>query len=177
VEEELKRRLGTHIYGRDGETLEAVVGRLLVEQGLTLAVAESCTGGRLGDMFTNVPGSSRYFLGGVTAYSNEVKEKVLGVSGTLLEEKGAVSEAVAGAMARGARQLTGADFTLGVTGVAGPDGGTAAKPVGLVYMALAWEGGSRCQELIFHGNREAVKARTAAAAINMLRLELLGRQG
>ena len=172
VDAELVRRLGPYIYGRDQDTLEKVVGRLLAEKGMTLAVAESCTGGRLGDLITNVPGSSRYFLGGVAAYSNEVKEKVLGVKNPLLEEQGAVSRGVAQAMASGVRRLLGADFGLGVTGVAGPDGGTAAKPVGLVYIALAGEGFCRCREFFFHGKREAVKGRSAAAALNLLRQEL-----
>ena len=172
VDAELVRRLGPYIYGRDQDTLEKVVGRLLAEKGMTLAAAESCTGGRLGDLITNVPGSSRYFLGGVAAYSNEVKEKVLGVKKALLEEQGAVSRGVAQAMASGVRRLLGADFGLGVTGVAGPDGGTAAKPVGLVYIALAGEGFCRCREFFFHGKREAVKGRSAAAALNLLRQEL-----
>ncbi len=173
VDEELGRRLGPYIYGRDQDTLEKVVGRLLAAGGMTLAVAESCTGGRLADLITNVPGSSRYFLGGVAAYSNEVKEKVLGVEKALLEAEGAVSRGVAEAMASGVRRLLGADYGIGVTGVAGPDGGTAAKPVGLVCLALAGEGFCRSREIFFPGKREAVKGRSAAAALNLLRQELL----
>lgn len=170
---ELQGRLAQYIYGRDQETLSGVVGGLLRKQGKCLAVAESCTGGRLGDAITGESGSSDYFLGGVTAYSNDVKEKILRVSRSTLLAHGAVSAETAEAMALGVQALMGADFSLAVTGIAGPLGATEGKPVGLVYIALAGEGFCRSQEFFLHGNREAVKGRTVVAALNMLRRELL----
>jgi nicotinamide-nucleotide amidase len=170
---ELQGRLARYIYGRDQETLSGVVGGLLREQGKSLAVAESCTGGRLGDAITDESGSSDYFWGGVTAYSNDVKEKILQVPRSTLLEHGAVSEATAKAMALGVRSLMGADFSLAVTGIAGPLGATEEKPVGLVYIALAGEGFCRCQEFFLHGKRETVKGRTVVMALNMLRRELI----
>ncbi|HEX6989139.1 MAG TPA: competence/damage-inducible protein A, partial [Bacillota bacterium] len=124
LEAEIRRRLGWHLFGRDDDTLPGVVGRLLAARGLTLAAAESCTGGLLGARITDVPGSSAYFLLSVVAYSNHAKQRVLGVPGDLLAAHGAVSEPVALAMAEGARRVAGADVGLGVTGIAGPGGGT-----------------------------------------------------
>src|SRR3989304_5781049 len=125
-----------------GEKLEEVVGKLLTERKMTLALGESCPGGLVGHRLTNVPGSSSYVLGGIVAYSNEAKERLLGVRHETLEEQGAVSPETAIEMARGARAALGADVGLSVTGIAGPGGGTPDKPVGLVYVALAagdWE--------------------------------------
>ena len=172
MDEELVKRLNPYIYGRDDETLSSVVGRLLRQHNKTLAVAESCTGGRLGDAITDEPGSSDYFLGGVMAYSNDVKEMILRVPLATLVEHGAVSQEVAKAMAEGVRNLLKADFSLAVTGIAGPQGATAEKPVGLVYIALAAEGFCRCREFFLHGKRETIKGRTVVAALNMLRREL-----
>ncbi len=147
-------------------------GRLLLERGLTLAVAESCTGGGFGDAITDIPGSSTYFLGGVIAYSNGVKEALLGIGHALLEEKGAVSPEVARAMAEGVRRLIGADIGLGITGIAGPSGGTASKPVGLVYIGLATAEGSRAERFLWSGDRRANKQASLRAALEMLIEEL-----
>jgi len=160
-------------------TLEAEVVRLLTERGLTLAVAESCTGGLVGHRITGVPGSSACFRGGVIAYHNEVKAALLAVPEDLLEREGAVSEAVALAMARGVRERLGADLGLAVTGVAGPTGGTPEKPVGLVYVALspganppsaeADAAGARSRRYLWSGDRWQNKERSAEAALQLLK--------
>jgi len=155
--------------------LEAEVGKLLREKGLTLAVAESCTGGLLGMRLTEVPGSSDYFRGGVIAYSNAVKEAVLGVPRAILEEKGAVSPECARAMAEGARRLLGADLALAITGIAGPTGGTPEKPVGLVYIALAHPGGVEVERHEFRGSRQGVRWSASEAALALLWRFLGGR--
>jgi len=140
----VRGRLGDLVFGTGSDSLEEVAGRLLLARGKTVAVAESCTGGLIGDRLTNVPGSSVYFLHGVVAYSNAAKVTLLDVSPHLFEQYGAVSEPVALAMAYGAQRRAGSDLALGVTGIAGPTGGTAEKPVGLVYCALVdREGGGR----------------------------------
>lgn len=157
-------------------TLEELVGRLLTEQGLTVAVAESCTGGLIAHRLTNVSGSSAYFIGGVVAYSNQVKERVLGVSGETLTAYGAVSEACAREMARGARRLFGTDVAISSTGIAGPTGGTAEKPVGLVYVALAAPDLERCERHLWQGDRLENKRQTAEAALEMLRQYLEARR-
>jgi PncC family amidohydrolase len=149
-------------------TLEEVVGRLLTEQGLTVAVAESCTGGLIAHRLTNVSGSSAYFMGGVVAYSNEVKEQVLGVSGKTLAEYGAISEETVQEMAHGARQLFDTDVAISATGIAGPTGGTPQKPVGLVYVALAAPDFEHCERHLWRGDRLENKDRTAEAALEML---------
>jgi len=151
------------------------VGKLLREKGLTLAVAESCTGGLLGMRLTEVPGSSDYFRGGVIAYSNAVKEAVLGVPRAILEEKGAVSPECARAMAEGARRLLGADLALAITGIAGPTGGTPEKPVGLVYIALAHPGGVEVERHEFRGSRQGVRWSASEAALALLWRFLGGR--
>ena len=137
VEAEIRKRLGWRVFGRDEESLEEVVGRQLRQRGLTLAVAESCTGGMLGDRITSVPGSSQYFLGGIISYANRVKEQQLGVPGSLISLHGAVSGEVVTAMAEGVRSRLGADLALAISGIAGPEGGTQEKPVGTVWLALA----------------------------------------
>ena len=157
-------------------TLEDIVGQLLTEQGLTIAVAESCTGGLIAHRLTNVSGSSAYFMGGVVAYSNEVKERVLGVSGETLAAYGAVSEECAREMARGARRLFETDVALSSTGIAGPTGGTPQKPVGLVYVALATPDLERCERHLWRGDRLGNKQRTADAALEMLRQYLEARR-
>jgi nicotinamide-nucleotide amidase len=177
MEQRLRERLGTFVFGLDDETLEVVVGRLLRQHGLTLALAESCTGGLVASRITDVSGSSDYFLGGVVAYSNAEKTRLLGVPEELLQQHGAVSAAVARAMAEGARRGAGADVAVAITGIAGPTGGTAEKPVGLVYLGLAAEGETRDEELRLHGDRAQIKWRTAQAALDMLRLWLLARAG
>jgi PncC family amidohydrolase len=157
-------------------TLEEIIGRLLTEQGLTIAVAESCTGGLIAHRLTNVPGSSVYFMGGVVAYSNEVKERVLGVSHETLSVHGAVSEECAWEMARGVRCLLGTDVAISATGIAGPTGGTPQKPVGLVYVALVAQDLERCERHLWRGDRLENKRRTSEAALEMLRRYLEERQ-
>ncbi len=147
---------------------EKRIGELLSQRGWTLAVAESCTGGLLGHRITNVPGSSSYFQGGVVSYSNEAKERILGVPHETLLEHGAVSEQTVLAMARGVRQLLGTDIALSVTGIAGPTGGTPEKPVGLVYIGLAADGIELCEKHIWKGDRTENKERSAEAALEVL---------
>lgn len=144
------------------------VGRLLRSKGLTVSVAESCTGGRLGDMLTDVPGSSDYFLGGVISYSNDAKVNLLGVDPETLKVKGAVSEEVAIQMAAGARTELGADVGIGITGIAGPSGGTPAKPVGLVHIAVSSARSSECSRNVFRGSRSSIKDQSARKALEML---------
>jgi nicotinamide-nucleotide amidase len=168
VEAEIRRRLGDHLYGADEETLEAITGGLLRAARLTLAVAESCTGGLIGHRITNVPGSSGYFLAGVTTYSNESKVKLLGVRGETLAAHGAVSPETAGEMAEGVRRATGADVGLSSTGIAGPTGGTPSKPVGLVYLGRSDGSQTVTEELRLRGDRLMIKERAAQAALFLL---------
>jgi len=140
----------------------------LKQRGLTLSLAESCTGGLIAHRITNVSGSSNYFLGGVVAYSNEAKERILGVPREILVQYGAVSEETARAMAEGARRLFASDLALAVTGVAGPTGGTPEKPVGLAYIALSAEASERCQRFVWEGDRLQNKAQSAEAALQLL---------
>jgi nicotinamide-nucleotide amidase len=167
--------LGEDCYGRDGETLEMVVGRMLLERQLTLAVAESCSGGLLGHRLTSVPGSSAYFERGVLAYSNRAKEELLGVPESILTAHGTVSGPCAEAMARGVATLAGAPCALAVTGIAGPDGGTPTKPVGTVFVGLAVRGETLARRFYFSGDRAAVKWQSTQAALDMLRRSLGGQ--
>lgn len=171
--ETVRERLGEAIYGLDDETLEAVVGRLLVERGLRLAVAESCTGGLIGHRLTNVPGSSVYLDSVSVCYSNSSKTKVLGVPLRLLSEHGAVSAPVAAAMALGVRERSRTDLGLAVTGIAGPTGATPDKPVGLVFFALSSVSGVQAHFTQFRGDREAIKEQAAQSALDLLRRYLL----
>ena len=148
--------------------LEKLVGDLLRSQGLTLSVAESCTGGLLSHRLTNVPGSSDYFIGGVVAYSYDAKEQVLAVRHDTLYDHGAVSEQTALEMARGARRLFHTDVALSITGIAGPGGGLPDKPVGLTYIALSARDREGCQRFVWDSDREANKAQSAHAALEML---------
>ncbi len=148
--------------------LEKEVGELLKKLGLTLAVAESCTGGLLAHRITNVPGSSGYFIGGVVAYSNRVKNALLRVSEETLRTQGAVSEETALQMARGVRELLGTDIGIGITGIAGPGGGTPAKPVGLVYVALSAPDYEECRQFRWGGHRIQNKRLSTEAALEML---------
>jgi nicotinamide-nucleotide amidase len=161
------------VYTTEGEELEEVIGKYLRNKKLTLAVAESCTGGYLGHRITNVPGSSEYFLQGVMAYSNQAKIDLLGVSPDKIENYGAVSSQVATDMAAGIRESSGADFGLSITGIAGPSGGTEDKPVGLVYTALAAAEKTIVKKNLFLGNRNAVKFQSSQKALDMLRRYLL----
>jgi len=168
----IQGKLEKYIYGTDEESLEKAVGDLLREKRLTVAVAESCTGGLLGKKFTNVSGSSDYFLGGVITYSDELKMKLLGFPKEVLEKEGAVSEKCALLMAEGVRKLTGADYGISITGIAGPTGGTVDKPVGLVYIGIASDEGSFARKYIFTKERELNRELSAQTALNLLRLEL-----
>jgi len=149
--------------------IEEEVGRLLAGRGLTLAVAESCTGGLMGHRITSVSGSSAYFLGGIIAYSDEVKTRELGVVPEVLGREGAVSESIAEQMAAGIRDRFRADIGLGITGIAGPGGGSAEKPVGLVFIGLADSGGRRVCRFNFCGDRMSIKKSSCQAALEMLR--------
>jgi nicotinamide-nucleotide amidase len=164
--------LAMGVYGRDGADLAALALERLSAAGATLATAESCTGGMVGMRLTSIPGSSAAYVGGVVAYSNRVKEAQLGVPAGLLAAHGAVSEPVALAMAEGARERFGADWAAAVTGVAGPDGGTADKPVGLVWVAVAGPEGTTARQLRLFGNREEVRARATDAVLALLFVRL-----
>ncbi len=144
------------------------MGEFLRGRGLTIAVAESCTGGLLGSLITDVPGSSDYFRGGVIAYQNDVKERLLGVSARVLAAAGAVSEETARAMAHGVRDLLASDIGVGITGIAGPGGGTPEKPVGLVYIAVEGTHGAECRRFQWDGTRLGNKARSANAALELV---------
>jgi nicotinamide-nucleotide amidase len=174
---ELSARLGVDLYGRDDETLAEVTGRMLGRHGATVATAESCTAGLLAATLTDVAGSSRWFRGGLVVYSDDLKVSLAGVAPGMLAAHGAVSEEVARSLAQGARHRCGADYGIGITGIAGPGGGTEDKPVGLVHVALA-EGdrpteGWRLQQI---GGRELVRRRTVVFAMDRLRRALLRRE-
>jgi nicotinamide-nucleotide amidase len=173
VEAEVRKQLGDAVYGVDGQEMEEVVGALLKQRRLTLSVAESCTGGLIAARITNVAGSSDYFDRGVVVYSNASKTEILGVPANLIERHGAVSREVAVAMAAAIRQIAGTDLGLSVTGIAGPGGGSAEKPVGLVYIALAAAEAVTAGEHRFLGDRGQVRQRTAQAALNMVRRHLI----
>lgn len=168
----LARAVKPYVYGKDQETLEQTVGRLLRKQRKTVALAESCTGGLIGDRLTDVPGSSDYFLGGAIVYSNLLKHRLLGVSSLTLRTRGAVSEACAKQMAKGVRDLCGADYGLATTGIAGPAGGTREKPVGLVYLALSDGQTTAVERHRFLNSRREIKERAVQAALNLLRKTL-----
>jgi len=169
----LRNALGPSVYSVDGRPLEAVVGQIVRERRLTLAVAESCTGGLLLSRLTDVPGSSAYVERGVVCYSNRSKVELLDVPEAVLSEHGAVSEPVARAMAQGVKARAATNVGIGVTGIAGPDGGTPEKPVGTVAVAVAVEQDVTTRTFHFIGGREMVKFQATQAAMNMLRLMLL----
>ena len=173
---ELRSVLGQSVVSTDGMSLEAVVGQLLLDHRCWVAVAESCTGGLIACRLTDVPGTSGYLRAGWVVYSNEAKQSLLGVDPDLISVHGSVSEEVAAAMASGARQGAVADYGLGITGVAGPGGGTADKPVGFVCVAVAGiESNTRVRTFRFPGGREAVRFQASQMALDMLRRELIGR--
>ena len=169
----IEKQLGNSVFSFRGETMEEVVGRRLAITGFTLSVAESCTGGLIAQRLTSVPGSSAYFTEGLVTYSNESKTRLLGVDKKLIREHGAVSKEVARDMARGVRHRAKTDFGLAVTGVAGPDGGTEEKPVGLVYFALADDAHTEHKRLQLPGDRELIRWRASQAALDMLRRRLI----
>jgi nicotinamide-nucleotide amidase len=170
---EIEDELGDLIFSRKGESLEQIVGYYLEMRGRTLAVAESCTGGMLAQRITSVSGSSRYFAGGAVVYSNELKTDLAGVPGKLLEAHGAVSSEVAIALAEGIRKACLADIGVGITGVAGPSGGSEKKPVGLVYVAVAGEGQTEVVERNFPGDRKRVRWYATQQALDMVRRKLM----
>jgi nicotinamide-nucleotide amidase len=170
--DEIHEKLGSLIYGTGEETLPTVVANLLHETEMTISTAESCTGGLVGHLLTEIPGISRYYIGGVVAYSNEVKHELLGVPVALLEKYGAVSPEVATAMAQGCRSRFESDLAVAVTGIAGPDGGSAEKPVGLVYIALAHGDETEIGKYNWPAGRSSVKLRSAKTALNLVRLHL-----
>jgi len=167
--------LAPTVFGRDETTLQSALVNLLLEQGKTVATAESCTGGMIGSLLTDVPGSSAAYLGGWVTYTNELKTNQLGVRPGVLEAHGAVSEEVVAAMAEGARQRSGADYAVAVSGVAGPGGGTEEKPVGSVWIALASPQGTTARLARLIGNRASIRDRAAKCALQMIRLTLLGQ--
>ena len=169
----VRERLGPWVFAEGDEHMEDAVAGLLAGRRATVAVAESCTGGLIAAKLVNVPGISRWLLEGVVAYSNASKVRTLGVPEDLIGRHGAVSEEVARAMAEGIRRRSGADFALGVTGVAGPEGGTAEKPVGTVWTALADAAATPAAREVFTGDRALVRERAANYALNMLRLRLI----
>ena len=173
AEEEIRRRLGNKVFGRDQETMIGIVGQLLKNQQLTIATAESCTGGLLGASLTQEPGSSGFYLGGVISYSNSLKQGLLGVNEESLLKYGAVSEEVASEMAEGIRSKVGADLAISTTGIAGPGGGTDQKPVGLVYVGLATAKGVQVEKIQLYGERESVRQLTVQAALNRVRVHML----
>ncbi|MBI3909961.1 MAG: competence/damage-inducible protein A, partial [Armatimonadetes bacterium] len=169
VEAEIRSRAGQYLYGTDETTLEEATVKTLIAAVETVAVAESCTGGLLGTRITNVPGSSATFLGGVICYSDDVKVRLCEVPEAVLVRHGAVSEACAHALAEGIRRVMGADIGASITGIAGPEGGTPEKPVGLVYVGLATAGGTRVERHLFMGQRPDIRFRSTHVALDMIR--------
>ena len=163
--EMLKLIIDDNIYGYDDETISSVIGKLLNQKGATVATAESCTGGLIGNMITEVSGSSAYYKGGIVAYSNELKERLLGVRHETLEQYGAVSEETAIEMARGCLAVTGADYAIATTGISGPTGATEEKPLGLVYVAVALRNEVVCNRYVFTTTRQQHQQRTANQAL------------
>jgi nicotinamide-nucleotide amidase len=170
----VKDKIGGSIYAEDDVPLEVAVARLLLERKATLSVAESCTGGMVGNLLTNIPGSSNFFERGLITYSNRAKIELLGVPPQVIEQHGAVSAETAVAMAEGVRRVAGTDYGISVTGIAGPDGGTAEKPVGLVYVACADQNRSICERHLFANDRIGNKQRSTTAVLNLLRRTILG---
>jgi nicotinamide-nucleotide amidase len=168
----IEKILGDRIYSYGGESLEEVIGEILIATGRTMSVAESCTGGMVAERVTSVPGSSKYFRGGFLTYTDEVKTQLLGVSKDLLAAEGAVSEAAAREMAIGARKVLNTTFALSVTGFAGPDGGTEANPVGTIYIGLASDGTCDVRRVQFIGDRERIRMLASQSALDLLRRRL-----
>jgi len=171
-EKALRNILGELVYGTGEQTLAEAVGAKLAQQKKTIAVAESCTGGTLAKLLTDIPGASRYFTYGWVPYSNIAKISELGIEADLIEKYGAVSDRVAEAMAQGARKRAGTDFAIGITGIAGPTGGNEQKPLGLVYIGVDSDGGCETKRFIFTHDRDFIRLQAAQTALNMLRLKL-----
>lgn len=173
AEASLQPLAGSFIFGYDNDTLESVTGKILKQKGLTLSTAESCTGGTIAQMITSIPGSSAYFKGSVVAYANEIKQNLLGVTESCLSENGAVSEATVRAMVEGVCQLMNTDCAIAVSGIAGPDGGTPEKPVGLTWIAVKVKGNIATRQFRFGNHRERNIRRASLSALNMIRNNLL----
>ena len=161
----LKGIIGDVIYSYEDDTLESCIGKLLKQHGKTISTAESCTGGLVASMITSVPGSSEYYLGSVVSYANSVKQEVLGVPAEIIKESGAVSSECVGAMAEGVRKLTGTDFSVATSGIAGPGGGSAEKPVGLVWIGVSSQSGTQTYKLTFNSDRKRNIERFASSAL------------
>ncbi len=173
AEKRLRHLLGDHIFGSDDDTLAGIVAELLSRSGKTLALAESCSGGLLSDIITDIPGSSVFYRGGMVAYSTFAKENLLGIDSALLAREGDVSKAVAEAMAIAVREVFKTDYGVGVTGIAGPLSDRSNSPVGLVYIACSYEDKTIAKELNLGGDRRLIKERSAQAALNLLRKSLI----
>jgi nicotinamide-nucleotide amidase len=173
VLEEIRKRLGSAVYSTENKNMEEVVGELLLENNVTVAFAESCTGGLAAGKITSIPGISRVFNRGIVSYSNEAKIENLGVNPATLEKFGAVSREIAIEMAEGIRKVSNTDLGLSITGIAGPGGGTDEKPVGLVYVALADKSGVQCKELRLWGNRDRIRNVTILYAFDMIRRNVI----
>jgi nicotinamide-nucleotide amidase len=171
--EQVEEVLGVNVFSHRGETLEQIVGLRLTLKGYTIATAESCTGGLLAKRLTDVPGSSNYFLEGVVAYANEAKTRLLGVPADLIANHGAVSAEVAEAMATGVKARAGATIGVGITGIAGPTGGTAEKPVGLVYIGVAGDFVVTHRRFILPGDRDRVRHLASQVALDLVRRTFL----
>lgn len=169
----LKDIIGEYIYSEQEDTLQECVGRILAANGKTVSTAESCTGGTISQLITSIPGSSAYFLGGVTSYANSMKNEVLGVPMEIIAEHGAVSSECVAAMAEGVRKLTGSDYSVATSGIAGPGGGTPEKPVGLVWIGVSSEAGTQTYKVQYNSDRKRNIERSAAFALNKLRLKLI----
>lgn len=169
----LQRIIPDNIFSYIDEPIEMTIGNILSDKNMTLSVAESCTGGNIAHLITSVAGSSAYFKGGVVAYSNEAKVKLVGVSPITLEENGAVSREVATELAFGCKQIFGSDYAIAISGIAGPGGGTPEKPVGTTWIAVAGPQGVVVENFIFKDNRERNIIRASVRALNLLRIELL----
>lgn len=171
--EALKSILGDIIYSDKDDTLEGCIGRILAENGKTLSTAESCTGGTISSMITSVAGSSAYFLGSVTSYANSVKTGVLGVPQEIIDQYGAVSSECVATMAEGVRRITGSDYSVATSGIAGPGGGSEEKPVGLVWIAVSSEKGTETFKAVFRSDRKRNIERFASSALNYLRVKIV----
>ena len=175
IDGEIRKRLGIDIYGEDTDTLESVVGKLLAEKQLTLSVAESCTGGLLAERITDISGSSRYFKGGVVSYADDAKERFLGIPGKEIRDFGAISSEIAKEMARNVREKAQSDFSISITGIAGPEGGTIDKPVGLVFIGIADKDGVIVEKRTFMGDRLQIRNMSVHSSLDLLRRKLLSR--
>jgi len=169
-------RLGVAVFSTNGEPMEEVVGKMLRNRGETLATAESCTGGLVGERITEIAGSSDYYIEGLITYANEAKTRLLGVPTELIAEKGAVSAEVAEAMADGARQRAGTTYAVSITGVAGPSGGSEEKPVGTVFVGYSGPDGTLSMHFTMPGDRHLVRWRSSQAALDLLRRQILKRE-